>query len=155
LKGKLPPALFERKAAACRRAGLPPLAVSKKDEEAMKLARTRIKRSLILTLAVLLCSLILTMMLSRRHAPARVANGKEASTATSSQKTRETYGRIPLSFEANRGQTENSVNFLARGAGYTLFLQPTEATFVLRNADFGMRNEDAARTRSPQSAARN
>lgn len=45
---------------------------------------------------------------------------------------RNAYGQIELSFEANRGQTDDSVNFLARGAGYTLFLKPTEAVFRLR-----------------------
>ncbi|HEX8336704.1 MAG TPA: hypothetical protein VF621_08235, partial [Pyrinomonadaceae bacterium] len=57
---------------------------------------------------------------------------------------RETYGRIPLSFEANRGQTDPSVNFLARGAGYALFLKPTEAVFVLQNSGSGARDEAAA-----------
>jgi hypothetical protein len=32
------------------------------------------------------------------------------------------YGRLPLSFEANRGQTDQQVKFVARGSGYTLFL---------------------------------
>ncbi len=32
------------------------------------------------------------------------------------------YGRLPLAFEANRGQTDPRVRFLARGPGYTLFL---------------------------------
>ena len=32
------------------------------------------------------------------------------------------YGRLPLSFEANRGQTNRQVEFLSRGPGYTLFL---------------------------------
>ncbi len=33
-----------------------------------------------------------------------------------------TYGKLPISFEVNQGQTDGSVQFLARGAGYTLFL---------------------------------
>src|SRR5438876_3652164 len=37
------------------------------------------------------------------------------------------YGKLPLSFEANRGQTDARVQFLARGHGYSLFLTPTEA----------------------------
>ena len=45
--------------------------------------------------------------------------------------TREAYGKLPLSFEANRGQADESINFLARGAGYTLALSPTDATFLL------------------------
>jgi hypothetical protein len=36
-----------------------------------------------------------------------------------------------LSFEANRGQAGDSVDFLARGAGYALFLKPTEVTLAL------------------------
>jgi hypothetical protein len=30
------------------------------------------------------------------------------------------YGRLPLSFEANHGQTDARVKFLSRGSGYTL-----------------------------------
>jgi hypothetical protein len=37
-----------------------------------------------------------------------------------------------LSFEANQGQTDAQVRFLSRGAGYALFLTPTEAAFSLR-----------------------
>ena len=32
------------------------------------------------------------------------------------------YGRLPLSFEANRGQTDGQVKFLSRGSGFSLFL---------------------------------
>jgi len=42
------------------------------------------------------------------------------------------YGKLPLSFEANRGQTDSRVKFLSRGAGYTLFLTPREAVLSLR-----------------------
>jgi len=42
------------------------------------------------------------------------------------------YGKLPLSFEANHGQIDNQVKFVARGAGYTLFLMPTEAVFSLQ-----------------------
>lgn len=41
------------------------------------------------------------------------------------------YDRLPLRFEANRGQVDNRVNFLARGSGYNLFLTPTEAVLRL------------------------
>ncbi len=41
------------------------------------------------------------------------------------------YGQLPLSFEANQGQTAPQVNFLARGPGYGLFLTPTEAVLSL------------------------
>jgi uncharacterized repeat protein (TIGR01451 family) len=41
------------------------------------------------------------------------------------------YGKLPISFEVNQGQTDRSVQFLARGVGYTLFLTPGEAVLSL------------------------
>jgi hypothetical protein len=43
----------------------------------------------------------------------------------------ETYGKLPVHFEANQGQTDEQVKFLARGKGHTLFLTPSEAVVVL------------------------
>ena len=43
----------------------------------------------------------------------------------------ETFGNLPLAFEANVGQTDAQVNFLSRGAGYATFLTPTEAVLSL------------------------
>ena len=45
----------------------------------------------------------------------------------------ENYGKLPLSFEANHGQSDSRVDFLSRGSGYTLFLTPTEAMLSLRS----------------------
>src|SRR6266404_5249962 len=42
------------------------------------------------------------------------------------------YGQLPLSFEANQGQTDAQVNFLARGNGYALFLTPGQAVLNLQ-----------------------
>lgn len=41
------------------------------------------------------------------------------------------YGKLPLSFEANVGQTNPDVKFLSRGRGYTLFLTDSQATLKL------------------------
>jgi hypothetical protein len=41
------------------------------------------------------------------------------------------YGKLPLNFEINQGQTDAQVKFLSRGSGYTLFLTPTEAVVSL------------------------
>ena len=43
------------------------------------------------------------------------------------------YWRLPLRFEANQGQTESRVRYLARGLGYNLFLTSDEAVFSLRS----------------------
>jgi hypothetical protein len=39
--------------------------------------------------------------------------------------------QVPLSFEANQGQTDGVVKFFSRGDGYALFPTPTEAVFTL------------------------
>ena len=44
------------------------------------------------------------------------------------------YGRIPLIFEANQGQSDARVKFLAHGNGYGLFLTAEEAVLVLQPA---------------------
>jgi len=41
------------------------------------------------------------------------------------------YGRLPLAFERNQGQTDRRVSYLARGAGYTAFLSPGSLTLSL------------------------
>jgi hypothetical protein len=43
------------------------------------------------------------------------------------------YGKLPLSFEANQGQTDKQVKFLSRGPGYALFLTPTETVLSLKD----------------------
>ena len=40
-------------------------------------------------------------------------------------------GHLPLRFEPNQGQSDALVKFLARGAGYGLFLTPDEAVLTL------------------------
>ena len=51
----------------------------------------------------------------------------------------ETYGKLPLSFEANQGQTDSQVKFLSRGSGYSLFLTSTEAVLSLKKQETGRR----------------
>jgi Beta-propeller repeat/HYDIN/CFA65/VesB-like, Ig-like domain len=57
------------------------------------------------------------------------------------------YGKLPLSFEANRGQVRGAgsgrVKFLARGRGYTLFLEPDEAVVFLRSQESGVRSQES------------
>jgi hypothetical protein len=42
----------------------------------------------------------------------------------------DSYGQLPLSFEANHGQTDGRVKFLSRTGGYTLFLTGDEAVLA-------------------------
>ncbi len=43
----------------------------------------------------------------------------------------ESYGKLPLHFEANQGQMHKDVRFLSRGPGYSLYLTAGEAVLVL------------------------
>jgi Beta-propeller repeat len=61
------------------------------------------------------------------------------------------YGKLPLSFEANQGQTDPQVKFLARGRGYALFLTPTEAVLSLAKPQAQARTESSA-TSSPEAS---
>src|SRR5712692_5216292 len=54
------------------------------------------------------------------------------------------YGKLPLSFEANHGQADGRVKFLSRTGGYTLFLTGDEAVLAMRGKK--------AKTSSPQGA---
>src|SRR5438093_2961462 len=47
----------------------------------------------------------------------------------------ESYGKLPLHFEANRGQAHKDVRFLSRGPGYSLYLTSSEAVLVLSRPD--------------------
>ena len=42
------------------------------------------------------------------------------------------YAQLPMRFEVNEGQTDGRVKYLARGAGYTVFLTGEEAVLALR-----------------------
>jgi hypothetical protein len=56
---------------------------------------------------------------------------------------RSTYDQLPLSFEANQGQTDHQVKFLSRGQGYNLFLTSTEAVLVLTSLERPSEVEDS------------
>lgn len=54
-----------------------------------------------------------------------------ATPEVSRPRVEEQYGKLPLSFEPNRGQTHKSVKFISRGTGYLLLLTATGATLKL------------------------
>ncbi len=51
------------------------------------------------------------------------------------QRVTASYGKLSLHFEANQGQTDARVKFLARGSGYSLFLTSTELVLALGKAE--------------------
>src|SRR5438046_9192788 len=72
-------------------------------------------------------------VLSRRIATllAFVAGFALPFAAAAEARVSQSYGKLPLHFEANQGQTHQDVRFLARGAGYSLYLTAGEAVLVL------------------------
>ncbi len=59
---------------------------------------------------------------------APTASAADSKLASASPETAtERYGDLPLSFEANRGQTDAQVRFLSRGSGYSFFLTQSGA----------------------------
>src|SRR4051794_10569098 len=60
-------------------------------------------------------------------------SGIFADTGTSGKaRVIDAWSKFPISFEANQGQTDKQVKFLARGAGYALFLTAREAVLFLK-----------------------
>ena len=51
--------------------------------------------------------------------------------ANSKSQVAQNYGKLPLSFEANQGQSDPQVKFLSRGNGYSLFLTNRAAVLSL------------------------
>ena len=61
-----------------------------------------------------------------------MGSDRHAVSAPARQSIEATYGMLPLSFEANHGQTDSRVDFISRGNGYSLFLTSGEAVLALR-----------------------
>ncbi|HEX8458401.1 MAG TPA: SBBP repeat-containing protein [Pyrinomonadaceae bacterium] len=91
---------------------------------------------------------------SRTQAATPTLDPAPAPPPTQEEATREAYGKLELQFEANQGQTDASVDFLARGAGYTMFLTPTEAVFVMarHEGERQARGEEATGEQAAQKA---
>ncbi len=58
--------------------------------------------------------------------------GAAAGVVDRSARASEAYGKLPLSFEINRGQSDPAVKFLARGSDYAVYLMPSESFIALR-----------------------
>ena len=49
-------------------------------------------------------------------------------------RVRASLGTLPLAFEANQGQTDPQVKYMARGNGYTVFLTANDAVFAMSSS---------------------
>jgi hypothetical protein len=86
--------------------------------------------------------------------PATLANQPATAVHTSASETKlaDVFGKLPLSFEANRGQADRQVKFLSRGSGYTLFLASNEAVLALRKGNSEQKHAPAVPANSGKHA---
>jgi hypothetical protein len=73
--------------------------------------------------------------------PAPVNQPHEAASATRAIGLSSSYGKLPLAFEVNQGQTASQVKFLSHGTGYSLFLTGDQAVLTLKG---GSKNANRA-----------
>ncbi len=103
----------------------------------------RFKRRIatLMALVALMSSIILPAQPSQMSAHANSANALGAvgaaptDPAAAQTRAQEAYGKMPIQFEANQGQTDARVNFITHASGATVFLTATEAVFVLSAPD--------------------
>ena len=62
-------------------------------------------------------------------------DSRQAQEVPKARQVQASFLSVPLSFEANQGQTDPQVKFLSRGPGYGLFLTPSEAVLALRKTE--------------------
>ncbi|MGH9940401.1 MAG: hypothetical protein ACREAM_29515, partial [Blastocatellia bacterium] len=87
--------------------------------------------SLSLLLICLFCaaSQVRTLNSKTSAAPLKPAD------ATTQAKVNDVYGKLPLSFEINRGQADAPVRFLSMGGNYSILLGPNEVALNLDGAE--------------------
>lgn len=101
---------------------------------------------LVLTGLALLTPTSSLKQLAGRHLLSATTRAK-----ASEQKAIDTYGKLPLVFEQNQGQTDAQVKFISRGPGYNLYLTSSEAVLTLAK-DQG-KPDTLGRVRSGQTLA--
>ncbi|MGC1107643.1 MAG: SBBP repeat-containing protein [Candidatus Acidiferrales bacterium] len=109
---------------------------------------------IILSVAVLIatCQLVLhdwrygsadaTVHVAPNRANAR-ASGLSKPDPLAQRRILRDYGKVPLAFEKNQGQTDSRVKFLSRGAAYMLFLTANEAVLSLSASNVNGRGPEA------------
>lgn len=124
--------------------------------------RRKLTRGGLLALLVLLALLPFAL----RHAYSRNADGKPTLTPASltdfpatertpanAKQIQAAYGRLPLTFVPNRGQTDSRVRFSARAPGFHLAFTPQEAIFTFASQSSSSKPRLAGETPRDHAAA--
>src|SRR5712691_12116753 len=76
--------------------------------------------------------------------------GKPARAELTMPRLAQLYGKLPVGFEPNRGQTDATVRFLARGPGYGMYLTPTGMVLALNGSATALRLGFAGANAAPR-----
>lgn len=92
------------------------------------------KTYIFVVLSALLALLLglVTVKKKQLGGPVHAQTAESSPLVRDNDKSLTVYGKLPLSFEANQGQTDERVKFISRGQGYSLFLTADEAVLTLR-----------------------
>ncbi|MGC1647342.1 MAG: SBBP repeat-containing protein [Candidatus Sulfotelmatobacter sp.] len=91
---------------------------------------------LIATVALLAAAGIASLRAHRGSTAAKPVAPAQAPVRSAEQRGRvqASLGALPLAFEANQGQTDPQVKYMARGNGYTVFLTANDTVFALQSS---------------------
>ena len=92
---------------------------------------TRKISSWVKSLFAAVLGLLIVLVSSSLNLATNLLPNHQTPAQTASQQIQAAYTKLPLSFEANLGQTDASVKFLSHGSGSHLYLTPTEAVLTL------------------------
>ncbi|MBF0458213.1 MAG: SBBP repeat-containing protein [Nitrospirae bacterium] len=98
-------------------------------------------RKIVASIVTLLVTGFCLGALAYANVPAGVAAEDNARIA-------ESYGKLPIAFEANDGQTDPEVKYFARGQGYTLFMTRQEFVLSMTTPDKKQRAKAKIKTAS-------
>ncbi|HEY0704399.1 MAG TPA: SBBP repeat-containing protein [Candidatus Acidoferrales bacterium] len=99
-----------------------------------KSSRIRMAGLVVAALAILAVTGFVFASHRANRISARGVSAKAAQPAANSADLANAFRKSALSFQVNEGQTDAQVRYLARGAGYELFLTPQEAVIALRHS---------------------
>ena len=111
--------------------------------------KTRIEKVLSIALALTFLVILATRVVSRRGGPPEKRTAPQAAAFSGNHpQVAQTYGKLPLSFEVNQGQTDAQVKFLSRGRGYALFLTGDEMVLSLPSRQSSVLSRQLSASRS-------
>src|SRR5467141_2826691 len=102
--------------------------------KALVLAALALVVSSLLLLANFRDSAIRVYQSDVRVSPSAMSGVSNLARAKQDPRWREAYGKLPLSFEENEGQTAREVRYVSHGSGYELFLTPEEDVVALQSS---------------------